>query len=208
MEYYNHLTRAIPIFCIYVSIFGGIIFQCKELLFFFVMSILSEFTNYGLKHYIIKPLYGNREKLPILGIGQRPEGWKNCGHFILSDNKKSTKSTYGMPSGHSQIMTMTMIMIVMYLLDNYNDNIKRKISLITIITLWALVCYSRISFGCHTFQQVVVGILVGCILGYYGYKLMKKLFPKKKEQKEEYKNDACLNNSCFYSYNNKHFGFF
>ena len=34
--------------------------------------------------------------------------------------------------------------------------------------------YTRILFGCHTFQQTIVGSIIGSVYGYYYYKLSYK----------------------------------
>lgn len=56
-------------------------------------------VNRGFKNSL-KALYGDREELPILGRGPRPEGAKHCGSFVDADSDGHSNS-FGMPSGHA-----------------------------------------------------------------------------------------------------------
>ena len=74
----------------------------------------------GLTKYIVKWQFG--KKVPFLGDGERPEGAENCGVFGVTE--KAT--TYGMPSGHSQIAAFYSCYSILYLNDIPidNDNIE------------------------------------------------------------------------------------
>ena len=97
----------------------------------------------------------------------------NCGLFI--NNKEST--SYGLPSGHSQIAWL----FTTYKILNLEEKNSRPISIL-LIGLATLISYSRVRWAkCHTIQQVVLGGVFGIILatvynGYNGYNgYLKKL---------------------------------
>lgn len=160
MNYLNELERFSVILFSLFFVFQGLFINLPLYFTGFVGYNLSEISNCFFKNYISKPLIGNK-KLPILGIGSRPKGAKNCG--ILSDGLIA--KSYGMPSGHSQAAGFFM----MFQLLNTNNPLYRF--LIISISIWIM--YSRIKLGCHTIQQVIIGGIIGIIFGYltnYFYK--------------------------------------
>ena len=80
-----------------------------------------------------------------------------------------------MPSGHSIIAMSTAVMLSCFIIENYPDTIHRKISLILLNVVVAMILDTRIYLGCHTIGQVAVGSIIGVILGFIGIKLFKKL---------------------------------
>lgn len=129
----------------------------------------------------MKPLYkwSGGNELFILGSGSRPSGAKSC-HFAI-DNTKAT--SFGMPSGHSQIAWTIGTYLVCRLINRFIDNLNKQknnkataeiimddiwifISVIVILAVVIYISYSRVYIeGCHTIQQVSVGGIVGVILG-------------------------------------------
>jgi membrane-associated phospholipid phosphatase len=101
---------------------------------------------------------------PIIGRGKRPDNSMDCGEFINREEKNDL--SYGMPSGHSNFsMFFAVVMIVMILKSKKTKNIK-MIKIIIIIIISSNILFSRINLGCHTFQQVITGGMIGGILGY------------------------------------------
>ena len=135
---------------------------------YFIGAIITTIVNGVLKELILRPLYKyyGTTTFPILGRGLRPKGAMNCGDFITCPAKVS--STFGMPSGHSQLAWFTVVFIALWLkqyykrkLKNRNNKIKYYIGVSTLIIIGLAISYSRIIFGCHTIQQVVIGGLIG-----------------------------------------------
>ena len=91
---------------------------------------------------------------PLLGSGLRPPGAKNCGLW-----SNEAKPSYGMPSGHSQLITF---FLTSQLLDNSLTRPAKNL----LIPLSLYLLYTRVELGCHTWQQVIVGALFG-ILSYF-----------------------------------------
>ena len=163
------IMRAYPVIIRAGCIIGFFLTGNIELLTLYIALLIGGIFNYVLKHFIVKPILGNK-KLPVFGSGARPNGAKNCGLFLESVSRKST--TYGMPSGHSQEVGFFTLVMIKQLLESTSNIIKYGgIAFFTSLGLGVL--YSRVKFGCHTIQQVTVGLLLGLALTtvYYKYKI-------------------------------------
>jgi hypothetical protein len=129
---------------------------------------------------MVKPLYNlfNKTKLPILGLGSRPSNASSC-QFTL-DNKYAT--SFGMPSGHSQIAWTLSTYIIAKIITNWkNSNKDNKaitgfgyiwlvLSCLLVLTGSLYISYSRVYIeGCHTLEQVTVGGLLGILCGFLIY---------------------------------------
>ena len=131
---------------------------------------------------IMKAIYGNKRTLPLLGLGYRPNGNKvHCGVFPAKGNKVNTQS-FGMPSGHSEIIwsIVAYSMTYLYYAHQHDNNfaISYTIKSIILISIGLFVSLSRVYMGCHTVQQVILGGLVGAGTGigaYYIYPNPPKL---------------------------------
>ena len=123
--------------------------------FFFIFVLFNIITNKFLKSIVFKSIMGDGN-YPIFGIGKRPDNAINCGLF--KNNKEST--TYGMPSGHSQ---HAMAFPTFILLNKLTTNLN---VIILFYLIGFAVMYSRIHYGCHTLQQVIIGGIVGCLNAY------------------------------------------
>lgn len=124
---------------------------------------------------IMKIIYkkSGRTSLPILGLGYRPNSGKiHCGVFNKKNNKDGTK-TFGMPSGHSQIIwsIISYSLIVMYNRTKNDENfiIVYPIKFIILILLGLFVSLSRVYMGCHTIRQIIVGGIIGSGIGIGAY---------------------------------------
>ena len=125
---------------------------CYNSIYFLVYLIIVQLSTKIFKH-VAKKLYGKRESIPILGRGMRPEGACGCG--LINDNKPST--TFGMPSGHSQIAWS----VSTYLILKY----KSTPQTIFLLTLAGYISFSRVMIGCHTIGQVITGGVIGILSG-------------------------------------------
>lgn len=152
--YYNEIKRFSPVLLLIYSLY----FVKKEINKKFILLgyIINVVLNYVLKNYIFSPLMRDNY-YPIIGYGTRPQNAKNCD--LWSTDELST--SYGMPSGHAQIITFFLI----FHLFNSKEKVLSLDNILWIfITL--ILLYSRIDLGCHTYQQVLVGTLFG-ILSYF-----------------------------------------
>lgn len=123
---------------------------------------------------------GNRPS----GCGNRKE--KNCSGCGIYSEKDSFSSTYGMPSGHAQITSFAASYWTVYVWMKYisekNISKKKKLkdyAIISTIIMWSLVmvvCGQRIYSKCHSFLQIIVGLLFGTIFGILGYFISTLLF--------------------------------
>ena len=131
----------------------------------FIKKILSYLGNY------LSNIYGTID-IPIIGRFKRPEGATNCGVIYISENNYS--STSGMPSGHCILTAFTSIYLYHYITNKYNMNYNNSVILFILLMITTIyMAYTRILFNCHTFQQTVIGTLMGIILGHYYYKSYK-----------------------------------
>jgi uncharacterized membrane protein YgaE (UPF0421/DUF939 family) len=97
----------------------------------------------------------------------RPVGAKGTGCFLNNPPGKST--TWGMPSGHSQLAWYTAGFLIGYLFiwRPYQFTATHKVvaTLVTII-MALVVSFSRVWVdGAHTLAQVTVGGVIGFVLG-------------------------------------------
>lgn len=107
--------------------------------------LVSEVLNKILKKIIKQP---------------RPEFHKDFGTGSYS-------LTYGMPSAHSQFMGFFcgyFICIILFKMQNFGD-FEKMISASILVTVGTLVCFSRVYLLYHTYQQVLVGVMFGALLG-------------------------------------------
>ena len=118
--------------------------------------------------------------------GKRPDGCGNgysdselncsgCG--IYPSNKKSV--TWGMPSGHAQITSFAASYWTIYLWMKYLNEtdieakkIAKNHAIVSTAIMWVLaacVWSQRVISRCHSILQIIVGVLIGTILGCFGY---------------------------------------
>jgi hypothetical protein len=137
---------------------------------FTIGALSSTPINYLLKllfkwlHYQIN---GDYKGATFLGQGSRPLGAKGSGCFLEYPLKKPT--SWGMPSGHSQLAWYVAGFLIGYLLiwRPRAFSVAHKAGSIVAIVLAALVVsFSRVWVeGVHTPGQVLVGGLIGFVLG-------------------------------------------
>lgn len=109
----------------------------------------------------------------------RPDNANSC-NFILDGNKSTT---FGMPSGHSQLAWTLATYIICKIINNFiNKDDKITKTLVTFDYIWIIISciiliisagyisYSRVYIdSCHTIQQVTVGGLLGVCCGFIIY---------------------------------------
>ena len=94
----------------------------------------------------------------------RPSHCPEIEHFLhyVNDYKGGQ---YGFVSSHAA----NMVAIVTFLCCTFRDKRTR----ISVILFAVLMCYSRIYLGVHYPGDILCGAVIGFILAYYGYKLLK-----------------------------------
>ena len=182
------LARTSPVSLTLIMILYSMMLPGFNSFYLLILVLLTTVFNAFLKYAVMKPLYkwtgGN--DLFLLGSGSRPSGAMSCQFAI--DGKRAT--SFGMPSGHSQIAwtigTYLICQLVHRFIGNVNQNSKQGndnttasiildniwifISIVVILGACTFVSYSRVYIeGCHTIQQVSVGGIVGVVLGFLAF---------------------------------------
>ena len=171
------LSRSTPVIFSYLSLLNCMINPSYQSFYLFVAFNSINLSNWIIKHLIVKPIYEHlgKKSLPILGIGKRPADATSCGTYL--DGILST--TYGMPSGHSQIAWSVAIYFILKMIKKWYNNDKDNkpitilgymwliLSCIFILSIATYISYSRVYIeGCHTIQQVIIGGILGSIMGF------------------------------------------
>ena len=81
----------------------------------------------------------------------------------ININDVKYSKTYGMPSGHAQIVANNLVYLSMLANNNIITTISSIIALLTL--------YQRYVFRMHTISQLAYGTLLGCTTGYIFFKL-------------------------------------
>ena len=147
MKFINEIERMFPLLIMLYIFYKAIEYGDWNLLGAYILNNMS---NHVLKEYLFKPIMGDKSFF-LLGKGTRPLGAKNC--KIFSDGTIS--KSYGMPSGHAQSIS--------FFLVNELTGDKDYVYKIILSIVSVFMIYSRVKLGCHTFQQVIVGSIMGII---------------------------------------------
>jgi len=113
---------------------------------FFIFYILFAYLNLLLNKFLTNQIKQKNPKNPI--------------KFLASDT--FSKHRYGMPSIHSQNMFFSIM---------YCFLVTKQLVLLLIIGL--IVIYERYVFRDHTMKQLIYGALLGSIIGYLSYSIVK-----------------------------------
>ena len=179
---FHMLSRTSPGLFLFLLLVNCILLPSYKSFYLLIMFIIVTISNWIAKSIIFQPLYYllGKKKLPILGLGERPNGANDCDFTMNGLFLK----TFGMPSGHSQIAwtiatyIICKISIIMYNKKYYiNENLDCIWFILPLIILAIIVLcialyisYSRVYVECcHTIQQVIVGGLIGIVSGFLIY---------------------------------------
>jgi len=134
---------------IITSIITGIsLFENPPYLFIFIFGSLLNYSLIGVLKLSIKQ--------------PRPSNPIN----YIDDNQIKGANSYGMPSGHAQIVSFAIT--ILYLT-------RGNISLVLFsLFIYFLTIYQRWSFRRHTIEQLIVGSIFGSSLGYILFWITKK----------------------------------
>jgi len=124
--------------------------------------IVSELSNHLFK-YLIKierPSPKGEENGICTGCGVIPQYGK-------------VSTSFGMPSGHAQLVGYVAMFWTFYLFRNELNNINRYFPvLLSIFILWCFsfsVCWSRVYNKCHSKKQVLFGLIIGSLFASFTY---------------------------------------
>jgi membrane-associated phospholipid phosphatase len=172
LDYLHGLLRGFPLIEIASAFSFGVVFESRLLLAYSLWSTIGMLINFlVLKPFFEQVVYRNRGiSLPFLGIGRRPIGARCCDSFLpLSGCQDRASRSYGMPSGHAQSAASFATFWTLYLLGRSSIN---PLGLAYLWSVAAAVSLSRLAYGCHTHQQVLVGNLIGVLFGLGGFFLL------------------------------------
>lgn len=162
------ILRSYPTMFGIISIILGLVFKLPILSYLSSVILLSSiFNNKILKNLLFKIL----DITNLQFIAMRPNGAQNCSPFINELKPNKLSDTYGMPSGHSVEAMVITIFLIVYVLDKHEKNWKRDLLIVLLLLVGVSICVSRVTLGCHTIFQVIIGSLMGALTGYYSYKL-------------------------------------
>lgn len=171
INYSKGLARSSPFIINVMSFIFGVLFRQNIGIYYSIFSVLTDIMMHSFKNLFKNVIYNKKVSLPILGKGIRPNGAKYCGIFIEEDNLEGKSTSFGMPSGHSQFATMSATFWILYLINNFPMDYRNYISIIFVIIMGLGIMISRYILKCHTYQQIILGGLIGIITGYVGYYL-------------------------------------
>lgn len=161
--------RGFPVINPVIFLFIGLLQKNKFFIKYFVFSLVVDFLGVKPLKWMSEKIYNllSVEYIPVLGLGRRPIGAVSCG--IVNDGKPCI--SFGMPSGHAMISGFTFMYFYLYINQHFTSA-KNKILLKLLLFIVSIsVCISRILFGCHTVQQVIIGALIGLVFGYKLYSI-------------------------------------
>ncbi len=170
-HFFANIARLSPVISILLFLFYMMFQKTKNILYLLIILCIISFSNSFIKNYISRPIYKLIPGLNNVIQGTRPINAKSCGLWL--DGEIGSK-TFGMPSGHSQIIWSVVVYILfkLWYTKYYNNkNIKLLdyiiiISITIILLSYAIyVSYSRVYIeGCHTLLQVIIGSLIGSLI--------------------------------------------
>ena len=142
----------------------------NKLLFLLSIVFLYDKKTY-LVFYVIGAVLNYILNSMLKLVFKHPRPDENMKKFQLEMNRRETidwreYERFGMPSGHSQETTFSLIYIFMVL---RNTKITMLFLIITLFTM-----FQRINTNRHFFIQVLVGGAIGLCIGYLSYYLASK----------------------------------
>jgi membrane-associated phospholipid phosphatase len=137
------------------------------LIYYFIGFFINILLNITLKTILKQP---------------RPSEDIKIFNTALNNGKRMSFDVYGMPSGHAETSFYSVIFIYLVFKNNYLTIFYFIISLLTL--------YQRVKYKNHTFNQVIVGSIIGSFFAYFIYYISIKAKTGKLNLK---KDDYALN---------------
>lgn len=167
----KNFTRSLP-YVIYASSLLNSLITGHQLGIMFTLSgLISDGIN-----ILLKLLFNFIDPTKEKWMRPAPPA-DGCGIFPVFNTNQSKAG--GMPSGHAQMVTFAALFWLLYIWRHgLTTSVRTLLSTVIIIGLATLTMYSRISEGCHTFEQVLVGGILGGILGTGSFFLLENNQPQ------------------------------
>ncbi|RLN46051.1 hypothetical protein BBJ29_003383 [Phytophthora kernoviae] len=85
----------------------------------------------------------------------------------------------GMPSAHSQFIAFFAAYVVAYTWKRLNSRrrLEQWFTIVSVLVVAVLTCYSRIHLGYHSTEQVVVGVVFGVLTGFTWHAAVSSVAP-------------------------------
>lgn len=127
-----------------------------------------------LNYYVIGYFINIVINMLLKGVFKQPRPFENVKLFQLALKKRMEDgymslldmNIYGMPSGHAQMVFYSTMYIHLALKNPYISIAYFILSLITM--------YQRVNKNMHTFFQVIVGSILGCVFAYATFYFSQK----------------------------------
>lgn len=175
------LIRTSPITLLGTLILINIMYPTIDNYLFTIFYIITFGSNIIFKA-IFKGIYTffGIDYIPFIGQGTRPFNAHSCSSFVSIPLIPAT--TFGMPSGHSQLAWFFAIYACLNIINcnfdyfqgiyvDWNKKLK-CISCIILIIIAIIISYSRVAIEeCHTTGQVIIGGLLGIICAIIAFKI-------------------------------------
>ena len=160
MQFISNFLKVSPLLIITAAFSSAFINNNKVSTKFLIYVLLIGILNYLLKMFTHK-ITGDVH--PWIRPNPPSEG---CGLFNNCKHLETTEFSFGFPSGHAQTLSFTAMFWTLYLIKN-EKNLYLQYTKIALLWLFCfIVCYSRISLGCHNLLQIMGGFIIGSSLGF------------------------------------------
>ena len=174
----NYLGKQIPnimqsfeLNAMVFSLVFGIVLKREEFIFLFLGFFVVGPMNIFFKNKVFQPILSNYHVLQ----GERPDNASDCGAYSSIESLTSMSTSYGFPSGHSQLTAFFVSFIFFLSADSDLD----KNHLFSIICVLSIILFgqmfARVHRGCHTVAQTIGGAIFGIIMGYGWYQCWLKV---------------------------------
>ena len=165
----RQMAAAFVMTMIQAGILGTIVTQNVVGIYFSIALFLFGSVANQFEKFIMQNIAGD------IKLFQRPNvPTHGCGDFDtqLSDH------TFGFPSGHAQAVGLALVFWYLYIKDQkgYYKSVSTQVSLALMVLIVILICWSRLSNGCHNIIQVITGLLIGMLFGKLSYEIYKNTF--------------------------------
>ena len=166
-ELFKKIGETSPFILFFITIF--LLRNKYNLLFYYIVFFVASL----LINLILKALI--QEPRPSIDTKTFNLMMKNKESYIYKHGMPY--DIFGMPSGHSQSVLFSTIFIYLALRDIKILILYLCIDIITLI--------QRVADNHHTINQVIVGSIVGCLLGYIAFKFAQTNMEGKKTAKKD-----------------------
>ena len=135
----------------------------------FILSLVAALFSKQLPEKAIKLAMSGSD------INKRPK----CAYDCDMINKGGCAADRGgFPSGHSTVASFMFFIILLYVYSMGSSNINLNVLVAINFIFMLLVPYARVKSNCHTFPQVIGGVILGFLWAILFFNLDKYVFSK------------------------------